>query len=324
MPLVPVLLTNFTSGELSPRLAGRVDVSKYFNGCQSLENFLAQPHGGVVRRSGMRFVAEAACHSGASLLVPYEDASGTAWVLEFAQGANGACLLRFFTGGGRALDAAGGPLELATPYAQEHLKDLGFVQDRYSLILCHPHFAPRRLARTASGGFALAEAVFVNRPGAWGEGNWPAQCCLHEDRLVFAATPEEPFTLWFSRTGSHDDFRLATREVPLTTGTTSRSRTQRRHAFRRRPGDTVLLLPGTPLPRARRSPASWPTARSATTANGLAQRQGRHVLVPAHDAGRHAFRRLGDRVRARRGRSPAHRVLGDVRHRRPHCGGPGR
>jgi len=215
MPLVPVLLTNFTSGELSPRLAGRVDVSKYFNGCQSLENFLAQPHGGVVRRSGMRFVAEAACHSGASLLVPYEDASGTAWVLEFAQGANGACLLRFFTGGGRALDAAGGPLELATPYAQEHLKDLGFVQDRYSLILCHPHFAPRRLARTASGGFALAEAVFVNRPGAWGEGNWPAQCCLHEDRLVFAATPEEPFTLWFSRTGSHDDFRLATREVPL-------------------------------------------------------------------------------------------------------------
>lgn len=245
MSLAPVLLTNFTSGELSPRLAGRVDVSKYFNGCQSLENFLAQPHGGVARRSGMRFVAEAARHGGASLLVPYEDASGTAWVLEFAQGPDGAGLLRFFTGGGRALDAAGAPLELATPYAQQHLEDLRFVQDRYSLVLCHPQFAPRKLTRTAGGGFALAEAVFVSRPEPWGEANWPAQCCLHEDRLVFAATPDEPFTIWFSRTGSHDDFRLATREVPLddwddfeitdTNGDTLSDG---------RPGDTVLLLAG--------------------------------------------------------------------------------
>ena len=36
MSLVPVTLTNFTAGELSPRLAGRVDVSRYFNGCQAL------------------------------------------------------------------------------------------------------------------------------------------------------------------------------------------------------------------------------------------------------------------------------------------------
>ncbi|MGE4264492.1 MAG: hypothetical protein AB7E46_08485 [Desulfovibrio sp.] len=245
MSLTPVLLTNFTSGELSPRLAGRVDVSKYFNGCQSLENFLAQPHGGVARRSGMRFVAEAARHEGASLLVPYEDAAGAAWVLEFAQDASGTGLLRCFTGGGLAVDSSGAPMRLATPYLEEHLPDLRFVQDRCSLILCHPLFAPRRLSRTAEGGFALAEAVFVERPEAWGEGNWPAQCCLHEDRLVFAATPNEPFTLWFSRTANHDDFRLATREVPLddwddfeitdTNGDTLSDG---------RPGDTVLLLAG--------------------------------------------------------------------------------
>lgn len=245
MSLTPVLLTNFTSGELSPRLAGRVDVSKYFNGCQSLENFLAQPHGGVARRSGMRFVAEAARHEGVSLLVPYEDATGAAWVLEFAQDASGTGLLRFFTGGGLAVDSLGAPMRLSTPYLEEHLPDLRFVQDRYSLILCHPLFAPRRLSRTAEGGFALAEAVLVERPEAWGEGNWPAQCCLHEDRLVFAATPNEPFTLWFSRTANHDDFRLATREVPLddwddfeitdTNGDTLSDG---------RPGDTVLLLAG--------------------------------------------------------------------------------
>ncbi len=170
---------------------------------------------------------------------------GAAWVLEFAQDASGTGLLRFFTGGGLAVDSSGAPMRLATPYLEEHLPDLRFVQDRCSLILCHPLFAPRRLSRTVEGGFALAEVVFVERPEAWGEGNWPAQCCLHEDRLVFAATPNEPFTLWFSRTANHDDFRLATREVPLddwddfeitdTNGDTLSDG---------RPGDTVLLLAG--------------------------------------------------------------------------------
>ena len=54
MSLVPMILTNFTSGELSPRLSGRVDVAKYFNGCQTLENFLVHPHGGITRRRPRR------------------------------------------------------------------------------------------------------------------------------------------------------------------------------------------------------------------------------------------------------------------------------
>ncbi|MDC0335340.1 hypothetical protein OAN24_00375 [Pseudodesulfovibrio sp.] len=52
-------MTNFTSGEMSPRLEGRTDLSKYYNGCRVLENFRIHPHGGITRRSGFRFVAEA-------------------------------------------------------------------------------------------------------------------------------------------------------------------------------------------------------------------------------------------------------------------------
>lgn len=244
MSLVPVLLTNFTSGELSPRLAGRVDVSKYFNGCQSLENFLAQPHGGVARRSGMRFVAQALRNAGRSLLVAYEDAGGAAWILEFAQDDGGGAL-RFFTGGGLALGSGGQPLRVATPYLEEHLDDLRFVQDGHNLVLAHPQFAPRRLSRTQDGGFALAELAFTARPEAWGEGNWPALCCLHEDRLVFAATPDEPFTLWFSRTADHEDFRLSTREVPLDDWDDFEITDGNGDTLSDgRPGDTVLLLAG--------------------------------------------------------------------------------
>lgn len=244
MSLVPVLLTNFTSGELSPRLAGRVDVSKYFNGCQSLVNFLAQPHGGVARRGGMRFVARSASPEGRSLLAPFEDASGAAWVLEFSQDAKGEGQLRFFTGGGLALGADGEPLRLATPYDESRLDGLRWVQDAGELLLCHPELAPRALSRTETG-FALAELEFTGAPEVWGEGNWPALCCLHEDRLVLAATPKQPYTLWFSRTAAHRDFRLATREVPLDDWDDYEITDGNGDSLSDgRPGDTVLLLAG--------------------------------------------------------------------------------
>ncbi len=245
MSLVPIIITNFTSGELSPRLAGRVDVSKYFNGCQALENFLVQPHGGVTRRSGMRFVARAARDAGPSLLVPYEDATGVGWVLEFAQSETGTGVLRFFSDGGRVLDAAGAPMELTTPYLAGHLDGLCWVQDRYALILTHEAFAPRKLSRTDNGGFALAELTLTARPEKWDEGDWPALCCLHEDRLVFAATPSEPFGIWLSRTGDHQDFRLSTREVPLDDWDDFEITDSNGDSLSDgRPGDTIALLAG--------------------------------------------------------------------------------
>ena len=41
MARVAVQLTNFTGGELSPRLDGRNDLGKYPNGCKTLENFVS-------------------------------------------------------------------------------------------------------------------------------------------------------------------------------------------------------------------------------------------------------------------------------------------
>lgn len=56
--------TNFTAGELSPRLDGRTDVSKYFNGCKKLQNFVVHPHGGASRRPGTIFVNDQRYHEG--------------------------------------------------------------------------------------------------------------------------------------------------------------------------------------------------------------------------------------------------------------------
>lgn len=48
--------TNFTAGELSPRLDGRTDIAKYDNGCEVLENFVVQPQGGAKRRPGTKYI----------------------------------------------------------------------------------------------------------------------------------------------------------------------------------------------------------------------------------------------------------------------------
>lgn len=58
MPRLAHAFTNFTAGELSPRLDGRIDLAKYQNGVTNLENFLVHPHGGVTRRPGTEFIAE--------------------------------------------------------------------------------------------------------------------------------------------------------------------------------------------------------------------------------------------------------------------------
>ena len=72
MPRFSPIQTNFTAGELSPRLEGRVDFAKYYNGAKTLENFNVLPHGGIKRRVGTHFVAEAENSAEASRLIPFE------------------------------------------------------------------------------------------------------------------------------------------------------------------------------------------------------------------------------------------------------------
>ncbi|MCF7811452.1 hypothetical protein K9N50_10745 [bacterium] len=52
------ILTNFTAGEWSPALRGRVDHKKYYNACETLENMICRAHGPAFRRPGTYFVQE--------------------------------------------------------------------------------------------------------------------------------------------------------------------------------------------------------------------------------------------------------------------------
>ena len=49
---------NFVSGELSPLLRGRIDLQQYYQGCETADNVVIVPQGGLRRRPGTEFIAE--------------------------------------------------------------------------------------------------------------------------------------------------------------------------------------------------------------------------------------------------------------------------
>ncbi len=103
MSIATPSVTNFTAGEISPRLDGRTDLSKYYNGCRKLENFNIHPHGGATRRSGFRFVTEAMNTDKSVLLIPFEFNSTQTYVLEFGEDEAGQGRMRVFSGHGVVL-----------------------------------------------------------------------------------------------------------------------------------------------------------------------------------------------------------------------------
>ncbi|MBF0188920.1 MAG: hypothetical protein HQL50_13440 [Magnetococcales bacterium] len=95
MPVQSHIQTNFTAGELSPRLGARIDISKYNNGCSRLENFLIHPHGGISRRGGSEYIADVKEHDKTVRLIPFEFSTEQTYILEF-----GDQYMRIFKEGG--------------------------------------------------------------------------------------------------------------------------------------------------------------------------------------------------------------------------------
>ena len=87
--------SNFTAGELTPKLAGQIDFKKYANGLETLQNMTVFPQGGAARRYGTRFVGPVKNHSQNVRLIPFEFNVEQSYCLEF-----GHQYLRFYKDNG--------------------------------------------------------------------------------------------------------------------------------------------------------------------------------------------------------------------------------
>lgn len=77
--------TNFSAGELDPKLWGRTDLDVFGNGLRTCKNFIPTHQGPVISRPGTLYVA-ATKNNTYARLVPFYYADGESYVLEF--GAN--------------------------------------------------------------------------------------------------------------------------------------------------------------------------------------------------------------------------------------------
>lgn len=157
--------TAFNGGELSPLIAGRVDVAKYGNGCKRMVNFLPSVQGPAFARPGVIFVQEVKDSTQRTWLMRFEFSAEESYMLEF-----GHQYIRFYAD--RAQVVSGPPYEIVSPYDSADLTNsdgsfaLRYAQTGDTIYITHPDYPPQLLSRIAPTNWTIAPVAFSPPPFA--------------------------------------------------------------------------------------------------------------------------------------------------------------
>ena len=114
-----------------------------------------------------------------------------------------------YSGSGVVVDEI---FELTTPYTPAQINDVRFAQSAHVMYLVHPSHAVRTLSRTDHNNWTFATPTFTEDtvPSIVGTNNYPSVVTFFEQRLVFAASNNNPQTLWFSKNAEYTNFTTGT------------------------------------------------------------------------------------------------------------------
>lgn len=114
-----------------------------------------------------------------------------------------------YTGSGVSVDKL---FEVATPYTSAQVSDVRFAQSADVMYLVHPSHAVRTLSRTDHNAWTFAAPTINenNTPVLTSSDNYPSVVTFFEQRLVFAASNNNPQTLWFSKSADYLNFHTGT------------------------------------------------------------------------------------------------------------------
>lgn len=149
------LTRSFAGGEISPEMLGRIDLTQFQTGLLEAWNFIILPHGPARARKGSQYVNAAKVNDGKVSLIEFSFNNQQAYALEF-----GHLYIRFHTQRG-TLAVAGTPVEVVSPYTQDDVMDIHYVQSADVLTLVHPNHPPKELRRTGPTTFTLTDISFV-------------------------------------------------------------------------------------------------------------------------------------------------------------------
>ena len=140
--------TNFTSGELDPKLRARTDLQQYYNGMETAQNIVVQPQGGIERRDGTRFITELpASAADAVRMVHFEFSVDDSYMLVFVDER-----MYVFKDGVLITDINGsGDDYLDVPKITDSIiGDMCWAQSADTLIITHQSVIPQKIVRGAT------------------------------------------------------------------------------------------------------------------------------------------------------------------------------
>ena len=150
MSRVVTTKTNFTHGELSPDLYGRIDLTAYENGARKLHNVFILPTGGAQRRAGLRYVDTA---PGGGRLVAFEFSTEQVYLLVFTNVQMDVYVNDVKTP------------QVTMPWTQAQVQQFTWTQSADTLLIVHPDVSPRKITRTSHSAWNIAEWSFYETGG---------------------------------------------------------------------------------------------------------------------------------------------------------------
>lgn len=146
---------SFGGGEVSQDMWGRIDDGKYQTGLAECRNFMVRPQGPIENRPGTTFVSFAKFNDKRVRLVPFVYSSDQSMVLEMGDG-----YMRFHSQG-LTLMNGGVPYEIITPFTEQMLFDIHYVQSADVMTFVHPSCPPQELRRFGALDWRIGATDFA-------------------------------------------------------------------------------------------------------------------------------------------------------------------
>ena len=137
--------TNFSAGELSTDLLGRVDLTAYANGAMCLKNVFLEPTGGIHRRPGLKYVADL---GGFGRLIAFEPTSDQRFLLVVQNAST-----KIYKNDTLVTT-------LTTPWTSTQLRQINWSQVENGIIVVHPDVQPKRFVY-ASDTWSIEDFSFL-------------------------------------------------------------------------------------------------------------------------------------------------------------------
>ena len=141
------ILNTFNAGELSPHMDARIDYEKYSSGQRTMENFIALPYGGALKRSGTQYI-DTTQNNGIARLAPFSVGVDQGYIMEFADE-----FLGFVQNGVRLTNT------LTTVYDESDVFEIQLAQFADTMYLAHPDYPVQKVTRTSTAPEFTIEEV---------------------------------------------------------------------------------------------------------------------------------------------------------------------